>query len=246
MKTGAMRRFLGLETGPEPGKAMRIAKTVGHGVESVAYRLPIPFLGRVVSALNKPSNIDPNSSDNVTERRMADFNGYITPLSLDVPPVKTPTALMDKASELCMKLRLWQGNKADTKAMRNRRLLAIAEGRGQPEYYGADEYQGRRTRRAERRARRGSGRESRRLRGKVAKADRLESNATGALVWVVIMNADQDAEIEGRELADNLEDEQIADDEWHEEIELEEMEDEEAALDARGKKVPSGLLPGHY
>ena len=31
-----------------------------------------------------------------------------------------------------------------------------------------------------------------------------------------------------------------ADDEWHEEIELEEMEDEEAALDARGKKVPSG------
>jgi hypothetical protein len=36
MKTGAMRRFLGLETEPEPGKAMRIAKTVGHGVESVS------------------------------------------------------------------------------------------------------------------------------------------------------------------------------------------------------------------
>jgi hypothetical protein len=29
-------------------------------------------------------------------------------------------------------------------------------------------------------------------------------------------------------------------DEWAEEIELEEMEDEEAALDARGKQVPSG------
>jgi len=29
-------------------------------------------------------------------------------------------------------------------------------------------------------------------------------------------------------------------DEWAEEIELEEVEDEEAALDARGKDIPSG------
>lgn len=214
----------------------------------MAYRLPIPFLGRVVSALTKPSSIDPNSTDNVTERRMADLNGYIVPISFDVPPPKVPEALMDKASELCMKLRLWQGNKADTKAMRNRRLLAIAEGRGQPQYYGIDEPQDRRSRRAERRARRGrtGGRHAKKLRGKVAKADRLEANATGSLVWVVIMNADQDTEIEGRELADNLEDEQIDEDEWAEELEIEEAEDEEAALDARGKKVPSGLLPANY
>lgn len=71
-----------------------------------------------------------------------------------------------------------------------------------------------------------------------------------------------DKEIEGRELADNLEDEEIGKDlsgsmvffvldvvltqagtdadEWAEEIELEEVEDEEAALDARGKHIPSG------
>jgi len=78
MKTGAMRRFVGIDAqGSEPGKAMQIAKKVGHGVESVsggilsllskliyssqvAYRLPIPFLGRVVSALNKP--VSPNTT----------------------------------------------------------------------------------------------------------------------------------------------------------------------------------------
>jgi hypothetical protein len=74
MKTGAMRRFVGIDApDSEPGKAMQIAKKVGHGLESVsngtllsllkliynalpqvAYRLPIPFLGRVVGALNKP------------------------------------------------------------------------------------------------------------------------------------------------------------------------------------------------
>jgi hypothetical protein len=200
MGTGAMRRFLGLDAGDsKPSKAMRIAKSVGHGIENVAYRLPIPFVGRVVSARNKPSNIDPNSTDNFAERRMADLKGYIAPISFDVPPAKATEALMDKASKLCIKFRLWQGKQADAKAMRNRRLLAIAEGRDQPEYGGADEYQGPRTRRAERMARHRR-RQARKLRGEVAKADKLELNATSDLVWVVIMNADQEValQLDGR------------------------------------------------
>ena len=76
MKTGAMRCFVGIDApGSEPGKAMRIAKKVGHGLESVsgstlslllkwgyntlwqvAYRLPIPLVGRVLSVLNKPAS----------------------------------------------------------------------------------------------------------------------------------------------------------------------------------------------
>jgi len=155
-------------------------------------------------------------------------------MSFDVPPAKMPEALLDKASELAIKLRLWQGKRADSKAMRDRRLLAITEGRSQPVYYGVD--RDRKTRRVERRTRHGrTRRQARKLRGDVAKADRLELNATNDLVWLVIMNADQDNEIEGRELADNLEDEHIDDDEWAEEIELEEEEDEESAMDARGK-----------
>lgn len=140
---------------------------------------------------------------------MAALHGYITPVSFDVPPAKTPEAIMDKASELCIKLRLWQGKRADTKAMRNRRLLAIAEGRNQPTYYGVSEYNDRRSRRAERRARSGrSGKHTRKLRGQVAKADRLEANATDGLVWVVLMNADQGltavSRVEMAQLTDNF------------------------------------------
>ena len=39
MKTEAMRRVVGIDkTGSESSKAMKIAKTVGHGVESVSYQ----------------------------------------------------------------------------------------------------------------------------------------------------------------------------------------------------------------
>jgi hypothetical protein len=116
---------------------------------------------------------------------MEALSGFIMPMSFDVPPAKTPEALMDKASELCIKLRLRQGNRADTKAMRNRRSLAIAEGRDQPACYDVAEYGDRTTRRGR------TGKQARKLRGKVAKADRLEFNATNDLVWVVIANADQ-------------------------------------------------------
>lgn len=137
--------------------------------------------------------IDPNSPYNVTERRMAALNGYITPVSFEVPLAKTPEAVMDKASELCMKMRLWKTKKTETKDTRNRRLLAIAEGHAQPTYYGdsADNGSGRRYRGAERKASKGGKRYTRKIRGKVAKADRLEVNAIDDLVWVVIMNADQ-------------------------------------------------------
>lgn len=38
MKTGAMRRFVGIDSadGPPASKAKQIAKTVGHGIESVS------------------------------------------------------------------------------------------------------------------------------------------------------------------------------------------------------------------
>ena len=129
----------------------------------------------------------------VTERRMADLEGYIYPITWDIPPPKTPDALLDKASELAIKLRIWQGKKADSKAMRNRRLLAISEGRAQPQYSNNAEDYDRKTRRKERKAeqRAKRGKSSANLKGKVAKADRLERNATSDIVWVVILNADQ-------------------------------------------------------
>jgi hypothetical protein len=132
---------------------------------------------------------------------------------------------MDKTSALAIKLRQWKGSRSESKATRSRRLLAVAEGRQTIE--GTQELTGRRARRAERRARKGrhGGPHVRRLRAKVAKADRLEYITTDGLVWVVLFNADRgeslsstclryvlmhyiftDSEIEGRELADSNKD----------------------------------------
>lgn len=36
MKTGAMRRFVGIDVDGAPNKAKQFAKTVGHGIESVS------------------------------------------------------------------------------------------------------------------------------------------------------------------------------------------------------------------
>jgi hypothetical protein len=127
----------------------------------------------------------------MTNRRLDALNGYVFPVSTIVPPPQTPKGLMDQASALAIKLRQWKGKKSESKAMRQRRLLAVAEGR-QPSTSIAD-LSDRRARRAERRARKGrtGGAHARRLKSKVAKADRLEYITTDMLVWIVLMNADQ-------------------------------------------------------
>lgn len=127
----------------------------------------------------------------MTQRRLSALQGYILPVSLDVPPPKTPESLMDKTSALAIKLRQWKGSRSESKATRKRRLLAAAEGRQTVQ--STQELTGRRARRAERRARKGirGGPHVRRLRAKVAKADRLEYITTDGLVWVVLFNADQ-------------------------------------------------------
>jgi hypothetical protein len=54
-----------------------------------------------------------------------------------------------------------------------------------------------------------SSKRERRLKEKVDIATRLEMLKTDGLVWLVLLNADQDAEIQGTELADNTSDEQV-------------------------------------
>ena len=126
----------------------------------------------------------------MTHRRLAALQGYITPVETNVPPPKTPEGLMDQTSALAIKLREWLGRRKETKDTRSRRMLAVAEGREPVE--NISDLTGRRARKTERRARMGHGRRNaRRLRGKVAKADRLEYITTDDLVWVVVINADE-------------------------------------------------------
>jgi hypothetical protein len=135
----------------------------------------------------------------MTHRRLDALHGYILPVSTKVPPPTTPTGLMDQASALAIKLRQWTGRRSETKAMRQRRMLAIAEGRDSPLNVG--DLSSRQARKVERRARKGrtGGRvRVRKLQGRVAKADRLEYITTDMLVWIVLFNADQGTLIFGQ------------------------------------------------
>jgi hypothetical protein len=53
MKTEAMRKFVHIDAddGKTPSKAKKFAKGAARTVEGVALRLPIPFLGRVLSMI---------------------------------------------------------------------------------------------------------------------------------------------------------------------------------------------------
>ncbi|KAJ7204830.1 hypothetical protein GGX14DRAFT_501037 [Mycena pura] len=82
-----------------------------------------------------------------------------------------------------------------------------------------------------------------RLERRVANADLLEHWATDKVIWVVIMNADKDKEIEGIERADDLKNEEQVDNQtWKAQImkerdalEEEEDDEEELAEEAHGR-----------
>ncbi|KZP01796.1 hypothetical protein CALVIDRAFT_594475 [Calocera viscosa TUFC12733] len=81
--------------------------------------------------------------------------------------------------------------------------------------------------RAERRAQKGHTRGSGKLARKVMKADRLEYNQTQSLLWIVVLDKELDAQIEGKEVVDNKEDVEYVDEsDWDDEIDQEEDEDE--------------------
>lgn len=129
------------------------------------------------------------------------------PVSSDgVPPPRTPEGLLDKSSALALKLERWKATRGETQDMRNRQLLAIAEGRAprgsmsqlsrmeQLELLHASFTSSRRPGLLQQvlPAVGGSGTTSNsRLAEKVAKADRLEMLRTEGLVWLVLMNADE-------------------------------------------------------
>ncbi|KAI5121177.1 hypothetical protein M0805_005978, partial [Coniferiporia weirii] len=242
-KTAAMRQIVGLDTTSttEPtfsGKLAKFGKGAGRTAETVALHLPIirTVYNRVAPSV--PA-VDPNAPGEAAVRRMLVLQGYALPLSFDVPPVTPVEGIMDKASGLSARMQSWRLRKKEADTNRKRQLLAFQEGRSatppsmpsssssgnrNPLEVALDWRKDRNWQRQERRA--ASGRSSK-LRTNVEIADRLEWNSTDNLLWVVLVNADQDAEIQGTELVDNAEDvETIRDSDWQEEIRHEDEEDQ--------------------
>jgi len=234
MKTAAMRHFVGIDQSEqkEKGKFKGFLK----GAEKVFFKLPIPIIGPIIGRTimhfsdNPAPQIDPNDPHSITQRRIASLYPYIFPLSTDVPPPIPPESLMDKAAALQIKLRNSKQKKSELKAMRARQVLALSNGEAQATSLIMDDgiMSSRRARKDERKARKAaSGRilARRRLEYKAAKADRLEMLATDGVLWIVLLTPEQDREIEGRELVDTDEDEDVGTDEWNEALEYENQED---------------------
>ncbi|THH05197.1 hypothetical protein EW145_g4973 [Phellinidium pouzarii] len=178
--------------------------------------------------------VDPHAPEQMAVRRLLALQGYVLPVSFDVPPPAQLEGLMDKASGLSVRIQAWRVRQTETKAAHKRHLLAISEGRAtslpprqsssssqnvfkQVFDWGVDQKRWKDEKKAQFNAH--IGREDRRLREDVEVADRKEWNATKNLLWIVVVNAEQDTLIEGTEIVDSAADEeQIPDDEWRAEI----------------------------
>ncbi|KAL8277543.1 hypothetical protein RQP46_010098 [Phenoliferia psychrophenolica] len=247
--TAAMRQLVGLDDG-EPVPISKVAYA-GKVAEAIALKLPI--IGKGISRFKVPTvtPIDPNSSSSLLERRLAPIEHLVMPLSYDVPPPAAPAGLMDKTSNLAVKLRKHQVGSAEDKAMTQRRLLAYQNGTLDPALAASTSRQGKLSGMVQagkavfgegdgtpvasgssgggfgtggRRERKGGRRKQRRMARKVTSADREEQLGTQRLLWLVVLNLTDDERIEGSAEADS--DAPINLSEADFEAELDELNDE--------------------
>ncbi|KAJ6471195.1 hypothetical protein DFH09DRAFT_954494 [Mycena vulgaris] len=176
-----------------------------------------------------------------TQRRLASLHGYALPLQLDVPPPAKAHGVMDTMGSWGVAFDSWRTGRKQTKVEQRRRELARIEEQlqrlGQPGLYDHTTPQsyvmGRRERKDLRRAARRSRKRERggglisgligpkegKLERRVANADLLEHWESDKVLWVVIMNAELDKEIEGIERAESMDNEEHVDQKtWHSEI----------------------------
>ncbi|KAL5529953.1 hypothetical protein ACEPAF_6210 [Sanghuangporus sanghuang] len=241
---------------PTSAKVKKFAIQSGRVAETVVLHLPI--IRKVYNrfAPSVPS-IRPGAEGlgGVTARRLAMIEGHTLPLTFAVPPAPPEEGLMNKVSGLSVRLQTQRAGQKEAKIERKRQLLAIQEGRAtsltpvpssdigtsistSSSFSSAqnvlgqatDWRQARKDRRAEQRALRRAkrGRVSRGLQSSVELADRMEWKTTRMLLWVVVLNAEQDEKIQGRELVDNDADvERVGEEEWQAELKHENAEDKE-------------------
>lgn len=234
-----------------PIKKKSTLSKVGKSAKTIGLHLPLTSL--LINALSAPvPKVDPYSTTDASGRRVAAFQaeGLIAELDRNVPPPKKPEGMVDKMNELGVKVERWKAAREERAVQKKRQALAnpvsssrelglnLLSGRGRGLGGGSGRDLGG-----------GSGRglggglgrglagglggglagqpmRKNGLQVRVEIADRKEYNATDRLTWIVIVNADQDAIIEGREEADTQADLEVEDEEWERELTLEREEDE--------------------
>ncbi|KAJ7245008.1 hypothetical protein B0H12DRAFT_957556, partial [Mycena haematopus] len=234
--TTAAMQHLVMNTGTGAGPSTM--DKIGRGVGTVLLHAPIPFSSRIVRAIaDKPPKVPPSISNVgdgqnmplATQRRLASLEGHALPLNLNVPPPAKAQGVMDTMGSWGVAFDSWRTGRSQNKIEQKRRQLdrqGYSQQPQQPLGYSESYAMGRRerkdlrkaARRARKRERRGPGLigsligpKETRLERKVANADLLEHWASDKVLWLVIMNADMDNEIQGIELAESMDNEERID-----------------------------------
>ncbi|CAK5284057.1 unnamed protein product [Mycena citricolor] len=199
-----------------------------------------------------------------TQRRLASLDGHALHVDLDVPPPAKVSGVMDTMASWGVAFDAYRNRRKEDRVEQRRRELERVNYQLQaigmsprpanapvaaPMSYMEMELMGRKERKhlrkaAKRARRRERGRngllsgvigpKETKLERKVANANLLEHWGTGQVVWLVVMNADLDSEIEGIERADSMDNEEHVDQQaWQAEMvrERDQLEEEEDSSD---------------
>ncbi|KAG8873515.1 hypothetical protein FRB97_006658 [Tulasnella sp. 331] len=227
-KTEAMRRIVGEDTTQPSGN--QTLKKVGNSAERIGLHLPI--IRNAIVMFHPAPTIDTSRETDVTRRRVAAVQGYVLPLEYDVPPAELPPGMMDKVSATLGKVDKWRNMKSTNDTDKARRLLTEQQaynaqaGRSQTQggvlgiQLARDVILDKLSPNS-----RGGG-STAKVRTKVAIANRKEVAKTVAILWIVVLNEEQDKQIQDTELVDSKVDiEEIEEMEWEEELRREGNDD---------------------
>ncbi|KAG8993111.1 hypothetical protein FRB94_011057 [Tulasnella sp. JGI-2019a] len=201
-KTDAMRQIVGLD--PKGTNNHETLKTMGNTAERIGLRLPL--IRKAIVMFHPAPAIDTSRNPDVTQRRVAALQDCTLPLDYNVPPPTTPRGYMDQVSAGFVKIDTWKKARATNQTDKARMQLAQQQGanwqmgRGglQGGALGGQMVRDRISARA-----RGDSSDISKLRTQVAIADRQEAARTVAILWIVVMNADKDAQFSQMDLDDN-------------------------------------------
>ncbi|KAJ7666304.1 hypothetical protein B0H17DRAFT_870002, partial [Mycena rosella] len=224
------------------GAGLSTLDKIGRGIGTVLLYAPIPFSSRIVRSIaEKPPKVHASISEVgdgkklplATQRRLATLHGYALPLQLDVPPPAKTQGVMDSMASWGVSSDARRTGRKENKnyamGRRERKELRKAARREQRELRKAARREHKELRKAARRSRKQEhgggliseliGPKEGKLERRVANADLLEHWASDKALWVVIMNAEMDKEIEGIEGAESLNNEEHVNQQtWQSEI----------------------------
>ncbi|KLO19418.1 hypothetical protein SCHPADRAFT_935222 [Schizopora paradoxa] len=192
-KTPAMRALARVPWVVAPGRPCFVKRMVGCKAKPP----PMPALSRGGPLIRaKPPIVDSTVSGSLT-RRMKPYEDYSLPITFDVPPPAPPKNIIVKMSDFAVNRRRNEITKKAENATVRRQLLAGIPVTRKP------------TRSDKRIMKKLANGKEEEVRKAVAKGDKRESKSNEKILWLVIINEEDDRIIQGSERVDDSKDEVV-------------------------------------